>query len=221
MNWRASLIPFGSMLALLSIAQAGATESATGVEIEVSYKALFRGGLLQGFEANWLFDPSLSKMILKDFDTNRDGVFDRAEIVELNKASLPTLHENGFFTNLIIDQKETSLIAITGIKASNERGRIRYRFSLGISEGEIDVRGKEVIAHINDPTTITTILPAKNGAAHLETGAPSGCKIRAEQKDILVTHYNWRSDKLSGQLHSLESVTTIYLICKKIEVVQP
>lgn len=215
MRGRVLLITLGSILLTpFSMSTARATESATGSEIEVSYKALFREGLLQGFEANWLFDPPLSELILTDFDINRNGTFERSELVELNKASLPTLHDSGFFTRLVVGEEEASFIAVSGIKASNEGGRVRYRFSLGIANDDLDVRGSEIVAYINDPTTITTIVPARNGAAYLGNGAPSGCEISAEQTDNLIQHQGRRGGTLFGQVHSVETVTKIRLSCQ-------
>lgn len=134
------------MLFVSGAAPAYATPSIHSPEIEFFYTALFRNGLLQGWQAEWLFDTALSEMIIADFDTDQNGSFEKNEVVDLNKASLPTLHDSGYFLNMLVDGHPVPVTAVSGINATIESGRVRYHYKLGLLNGDVDIRKSEVIS---------------------------------------------------------------------------
>lgn len=201
-------------LASSSALTVSATPPAAEAAIEMSYTALFRQGLLRGFEAEWLLDPTLSEMILTDFDTDRNGVFDRHELIELNKASLPTLHENGFFMELFSGDEAVPIVAVSGIKATAENRQVRYRFALGLASGDRDLRKAEIVASLYDPTQLTIIHPAMTNAASLGEGAPAGCYAHVDESPNIVRQQRGRG-ALFGAVHGIQKITTIKLACEK------
>lgn len=204
------------LVLVFSMAPLEAARSDTGVQIEVSYTALFEKNLLKGLKADWLFDPQLSQTMIADFDTNRNGIFDKPELIRLNEASLPTLHQNNFFTHLFVGEKPVPLSAISGIKANIEQGQVHYTFTLGITGGNLDAHNVGIIIDVYDPTTLTRVVPAESGVARLGEDAPPVCSIRAEQKDnAIIELRNGRRRTVFGPVNAVATVTTFFLTCIK------
>jgi ABC-type uncharacterized transport system substrate-binding protein len=213
MSWKSFFISGIIMLFVSGAAPAYATPSIHSPEIEFFYTALFRNGLLQGWQAEWLFDTALSEMIIADFDTDQNGSFEKNEVVDLNKASLPTLHDSGYFLNMLVDGHPVPVTAVSGINATIESRRVRYHYKLGLLNGDVDIRKSEVIAQVLDPTGLTTLIPATT-SVRLGKGAPADCVVLAEQADGLMQQQRRnRRGSLFGPVVTVKFFTVISFTC--------
>jgi len=83
---------------------------------------------LAGFEIEWTFDEMFSGMIMMDFDKNRNGRFEPAEIKEVQKGAFSNLKAFDYFTVVRIEGKPFRVKFVKDFSAEINNGRLTYRF---------------------------------------------------------------------------------------------
>ncbi len=73
------------------------------VFIDNAITIVFNQEELAGIEVNWLFDEMFSSMIIHDYDENKNGVFDLAEIEAIKNGAFSNLGKFNYFTRIKIN----------------------------------------------------------------------------------------------------------------------
>ncbi|MBD3806112.1 DUF1007 family protein [Sulfuricurvum sp.] len=88
---------------------------------------------LKSVDVEWTLDPMFSQMVLGDFDTNRNGVFEPKERYEVHKA-IVAMKEVGYFIRPIINNKKIWLNELKNFTVRQEKGVVIYRFTIPTNE---------------------------------------------------------------------------------------
>lgn len=86
---------------------------------------------LKSVDVEWTLDPTFSQMVLGDYDTNRNGIFDPKERNEVYKAIL-SMKDVGFFIRPSINNKSIFLKELQNFTVRYSKGLVIYRFSIPI-----------------------------------------------------------------------------------------
>lgn len=117
------------------------------VEAEVS------GTRLEGFWVEWTFGRLYSAGIIQDFDRDRDGQFNQAEVRGVQKGAFSNLENYDYFMRLFLDGEE--LPAVTGVEefdaAILDGSRMRYRFFVPLRR-DLEPGEHELVVTIFDTT---------------------------------------------------------------------
>lgn len=86
---------------------------------------------LKSVDVEWTLDPMFSQMVLGDYDTNRNGIFDPKERNEVYKAIL-SMKDVGFFIRPTINGKTLFLKDLKNFTVTHTKGLVIYRFTIPI-----------------------------------------------------------------------------------------
>ncbi len=128
--------PFMTAVAvLLCFALPSPLRAHAHIFIDYTVEAVFDDGRLQGFEATWTFDRMFSAFIVKQFDADKNGHFDKEETVKVFQGSFMNLKKNDFFTYIKLGHDDLPAPTPTDftcdLVAGNEM--VRYTFFLPLS----------------------------------------------------------------------------------------
>lgn len=88
---------------------------------------------LKSVDVEWTLDPMFSQMVLGDYDTNRNGIFDPKERNEVYNA-IVSMKDVGYFIRPQINTKKIWLKELTNFTVRYEKGLVIYRFTIPINE---------------------------------------------------------------------------------------
>ena len=80
-------------------------------------KVVFDEKGLAGVQVNWVFDEMFSSMMILDFDKNRNGRFEPAEIESLKKGAFDNLRQFDYFMHIKISGKSFKVKYVTDFSA--------------------------------------------------------------------------------------------------------
>ena len=83
---------------------------------------------LAGFKLDWVFDEMFSNMLIHDYDKNKNGKFEDAEIKELKEGAFSNLKNFDYFTNVKINGKPFKVRFVRDFSAKIIKNRIVYQF---------------------------------------------------------------------------------------------
>ena len=83
---------------------------------------------LAGFKVEWVFDEMFSNMIIHDYDENRNGALEPAEIKRVEKGAFSNLKEFAYFLHVKIDKKEFKVRFVKDFNAKIVTDRVVYHF---------------------------------------------------------------------------------------------
>ena len=86
-----------------------------------------------GIKAKWVFDEMFSSMIIHDYDKNKDGIFDLAEIEETKKGAFSNLKKFNYFTHIKIDKKDFIVNYVENFSVCLDNNRVIYTFFIPCS----------------------------------------------------------------------------------------
>ncbi|MDX9967074.1 MAG: DUF1007 family protein, partial [Sulfuricurvum sp.] len=86
---------------------------------------------LSSVDVEWTLDPTFSQMVLGDFDTDRNGKFNRSEEYEIYKAML-SMRETGFFIRPSVNGRPIRLKELKHFAVRYDKGLVIYRFNIPV-----------------------------------------------------------------------------------------
>lgn len=147
------------MAAALGLVLLAAAPGATHPHVFIEYAVLVHFGAsgLEGVRVSWVFDDFYSSVILREFDTNRDGVFSPAEARVIEQKHFAILREHHYFVELRMDGKPVA-VRVRDFQARALRGRVTYEFGVPVpgapSQGTLETV-------VDDPTFYTAFIPVE------------------------------------------------------------
>ena len=94
----------------------------TSLEIEYS------NSYCDGIWVDWEFDRFFSISIINDFDNNKDGKFDDAEVKAIEENAFSNLRNYGYFVDIRVGNKRTKPDSVTRFSAKFSGDKLYYRF---------------------------------------------------------------------------------------------
>jgi tRNA threonylcarbamoyladenosine biosynthesis protein TsaE len=100
--------------------------------IDYSLQAVFDDTSLVGTQVSWVFDRMFSATIMKEFDKNKDGQFDKKEVNLINQKSFRNLAKSNYFTVIKIGKKPVPVQEPKFFNAEIVQGKkaVKYSFFL-------------------------------------------------------------------------------------------
>lgn len=122
----------------------------------------------------WTFDTFFSAALIKDFDANKDGKLDAAEIAATKKNAFDALKDFGYFTHVRVNGKKVPLADVRAFSARIEDGKVVYTFTLRLPE-PIDPRHQKAAFLFYDHSYYVDVAVADAKSVSLKNGA--GCTV--------------------------------------------
>lgn len=98
------------------------------VFIDSSMVIVFDEQGMAGIKVKWVFDLMFSDTMIHDFDKDKNGKFNKAEIKDLNKESFSNLKEFNYFTFMFIDKREFKVKYIKDFSADIQKKQLVFAF---------------------------------------------------------------------------------------------
>lgn len=177
-GWLPGLPAFAFLLALPTVVQAH-----PHVWVTIESEVLIDGeGRITGIRHHWTFDEFFSSFAVQGMDANGDGAFDRAELSELAKVNINSLHEFDYFTYARIDGEDSALSdPLEDYFLEHEDGRLTLHFTLPF-EDPVAAHEAEVRYAVYDPTFYIDFAYAE-GEAPIRIAGQQASECRAELAD--------------------------------------
>jgi ABC-type uncharacterized transport system substrate-binding protein len=86
-----------------------------------------------GIGVKWNFDEMFTELMLEEYDTDANGVFDENEQQRLYNEAFVNLKEYGFFTKIFVGDKRLEYSKTKNFKASIKDGQMIYEFYIPLS----------------------------------------------------------------------------------------
>jgi len=86
-----------------------------------------------GIGVKWDFDEMFTELMLEEYDTDANGVFDENEQQRLYNEAFVNLKEYGFFTKIFVGDKRLEYSKTKNFKASIKDGQMIYEFYIPLS----------------------------------------------------------------------------------------
>lgn len=111
---------------------------------------------IEGFHQYWIFDELFSAWIKEDFDVDRDGRFNRAELDTLYEETFSSIGEYGFFTRVLYQGREIPVTQVQNFFVEIKNGRAVYSFFAPLA---MDIpESREIVIAVYDETFYTQIM---------------------------------------------------------------
>ncbi len=88
---------------------------------------------LQYIEIEWEFDRMFSSTIISQFDKNRNGTIDSAEIPLVKKGAFDNLREYGYMCHVMINGKKFRIRKVESFSAEYRNKKISYMFRIPVN----------------------------------------------------------------------------------------
>jgi len=125
---------------------------------------------LAGIRVGWRFDEFFSSMIVSDYDENKNGVFEKSEIIKIENAAFRNLSEFNYFTFIKINGQPFKVKYVREFNASLDKGFLIYEFFIPCHVKTAPYFKKFTISQY-DPTYYTAIFYAENNPVGQEAGS--------------------------------------------------
>jgi ABC-type uncharacterized transport system substrate-binding protein len=173
-------------IACLGLVLTGIIIAHPHVWVDNTVEAVFDGNGLARFDLVWRFDEMYSGSVLVDYDDNRNGRLDAAEVDALQKDAFVQLSdypENDFLTYLYVDGEQKPLDSIEGFTVRfPDDGRMTYSFSVPVAL-EATSTSRTVVISTYDATYYTEFLV-------------SGCSVREDDNS---TRFEYELDNVLNE----------------------
>ena len=131
-------------------------------------------GHIVAITQDWTFDAFFSAALIKDFDRDKNGRFDAAEIALMKKNAFSALKDFGYFTHVRVDGKKASPTDIRAFTAKIAGGKVTYRFTLGLPK-PVDPRRQKAAFLFYDHTYYVDVALSGSTPVGLKNGV--GCRV--------------------------------------------
>jgi len=155
----------------LSAMLASAARAHPHIWISATASFLFEGDRVVAIRQAWTFDEFFSSALIKDFDVNRDGKFDKAETEQLKQNAFSALKDFTYFTHVRVDGKNLKITEVSDFEADIVDGKIIYRFTARLPK-PVDPRTQKVSFGLYDHTYYVDVALQDDGYKAVNAG---GC----------------------------------------------
>jgi ABC-type uncharacterized transport system substrate-binding protein len=173
-------------IACLGLVLTGIIIAHPHVWVDNTIEVVFDESGLARFDLVWRFDEMYSGSVLVDYDDNRNGRLDAAEVDALQKDAFVQLSdypENDFLTYLYVDGEQKPLDSIEGFTVRfPDDGRMTYSFSVPVAL-EATSTNRTVVVSTYDATYYTEFLV-------------SGCSVREDDNS---TRFDYELDNVLNE----------------------
>ncbi len=105
------------------------------VWVETASEVVFDDrGRIAAIRHHWRFDEAFSAYALQGLDTNRDGVYSKAELEPLARENVESLSDFGFFTSLLVGDYQAGFAAPADYYLDLDDGRLFLHFTLPLAQ---------------------------------------------------------------------------------------
>ncbi len=170
------LLPVLAVL-LAAMGHSGPTQAHPHVFIDGVTDVVFEHGKIVGIRQHWTFDDVFSLLMIEDFDKNKNGKFDKAEIEALQKGAFEAVREFGYFTHIRLDGKKIAVNRVAEFSANLAKGRISYSFLVPFVE-PVDPKTTKVDLGTYDDTFYVSVTYDAIDPVRLSGAGSSGCHFK-------------------------------------------
>lgn len=83
---------------------------------------------VSGFKQEWVLDEMFSKMLIHDYDTNRNGKFEPEEVTEVYEGAFINLKNFDYFTHVKVNDKKIKIDLVKDFNAKIVKDYVVYHF---------------------------------------------------------------------------------------------
>lgn len=105
---------------------------------------------LEGLDVQWVFDEVFSASILAEFDKNKSGKFEPAEIRDIEMNAFSNLKNFGYFMHIWVSGVERKTTAVKYFSADIKDHRLIYRFYVPVSVSATDEKTRIEVGSYDD-----------------------------------------------------------------------
>jgi ABC-type uncharacterized transport system substrate-binding protein len=141
--------------------------------IFIDYKAnfIFENNSLLQININWFFDKYFSVSVIKNFDSNNNGIIDKNELEKFTKTTYESLSNYNYFIQLFLNNKDLKIKKITNFKVKIEsKDLIIYSFSI-----PCNIKGAEqnqtIKLYFEDPTYFVALSTSQKSISSKNDGS--------------------------------------------------
>jgi|GEM_PF-1921149 len=135
---------------------------------------------IEYIDVEWEFDRMFSSTIINEFDKNKNGTIDGAEVMAVKKGAFDNLRDYGYMCKLVLNGKRMKIKQITSFKTKYKNRKIFYLFRIPINR-KINNTGKVILA-IYDRTSFCDFQLFKTRP--LEIVHPENIRVESEIKRV-------------------------------------
>lgn len=139
------------------------------VFIDNEITIVFNQEELAGIKIKWFFDEMFSSMLIHDYDENKNGVFESAEIEAVKNGAFSNLEKFNYFTRIKIKGESFIVKLVENFSVSMEENCIIYNFFIPCKV-EAENCHKEVKISVYDDSYYVDILKLDRDVIKFEGG---------------------------------------------------
>ncbi len=158
-----------------ALAATGPGTSHPHIWIDAEATLVFEHGALVGVETRWTLDPFVSALLIEDFDTDKNGVFEPEEVSVLEQATFVGLREFGFYTHLRVDGVASSPDTVLDFQPTIRDDTVLYEFYVPLPEPADPSRQRVDIAFYDE--TYFTDLYYEDASISVSGDQTGGCSL--------------------------------------------
>jgi len=170
-------------LAAFLLALPAAASAHPHIWIEATVQVAFQAGAPATLRQTWAFDAFYSAFTVQQFDADRNGRLDEAELRQLAAESGESLKSFGFFTHLNVNGAAVAVPAVADMMGEMKDDRLHLSFTVDLppSAGS----PPEFTLSLFDPTYYVALGLSADAPVAIE-GAPAGCRAQVVRDAALV-----------------------------------
>lgn len=153
---------------------------------------LFEKEQVVGIRLTWTFDEPFSSTVIEDFDQNGDGIFDPAEIQQVQAGAFSNLRDCNYFSHVWVDGREVTDITVRDFTAAASGGIVTYDFVLPLAR-PIEPAQHRLEAAIYDRNTMSTSPSRRTIRCGWRTNRAAAATTRSAKTSRTPTISAWSS----------------------------
>lgn len=144
---------------------------------------------LKGIDVCWKFDDMFSTMICDDYDQNKNGILENAEVASIKEKAFSYIAKYNYFIYVKIDGKPFQVKYVTDFSARIEKGKLIYEFFIPchVSAGK---NFKHIIIDSYDPTYSSAIYFTKKHPYKINNNGPFEVTAQIKRDQSTSIYYD-------------------------------
>jgi len=143
---------------------------------------------LAGFKVCWSFDDMFSAMIGDDYDRNKNGALEPAEVASIKEGAFSNLAEYSYFIFVRIDGNPFEVKYVKNFSARLSKGKLVYEFLVPCHVRAIR-NSKHIVVAIYDPSYYTSIEFAQKNPVGLRNAESFEVKSEVKEDKSTAIYY--------------------------------
>jgi len=167
-----------------------------GIDAKLQFE--FESELCTGFWEDWTFDVVFSAQLINDFDANKNGSFEPAEIAKVQAGAFSNLKKYGYFTFMRKGSTRLAPQAVDGFSARIDTGKVSYRFRVPL-DGK--TYGDDFYVAVFDTTFYCAIRYTEDSASLVGLADPASMAWSRELNKKFPVYYNPSGTPTDGTVY--------------------